>query len=1015
MNDLFRASEVLYWAPTPETRNFGDYISDLFLEKVLVSPRIRASRYRFVGSIIDNDNIERDLQAVEDGGDIAYWGCGARDAIPIREDLRRRCRFHGVRGPLTRELLRLPDDTPLGDPGLLLPLIHSAPPPEARRGGSICAPHIFEPMSDEALLKSTGVDRIVRPEIAPSLAALDQLLDEIIGADFVLAGAMHAAIVAHAYGVPFAFYDGGHLDIPFKWRDFAASIGAPVAFIDNLKDGRAVWADLIEPKAKRLPLSPLLAACPWFVRPSFIARAAAYDAGVEIDARVLAQLEEAGFEAKSYGEAAEESERRREARLQAQFDAQAAREVELETSRRALQEALAQKTEELKQAERACGRWMADADQLAAEALAGGQGRTADLETELAVYKQDLRDLSDELSAFQAEVDQAGALSGDLQTELEIRRQEVRDLTSELRAFDGALSRLDAAAAELEVRRQDAIERGAELRLARAEARSIEAQWDAAERRRAELEASLTRVEADRADLGERLSDAAALNARLEAASAVAAQERRILDEAVSALEARHADLLRRLSDAEARGQDLAETLRAGQARDGEARYDDRVAQAGLARAAWPWTDAFDLALARLHARGRRWRAAERAYGRILARRPPRGAVLAQHGHALKELGELELAATAYARAMRLMGPDADTLGHLAFALRACGRADEADALAEARVYPPDLGGPPRRARRPLGAFSRIIPAVRATKAGVWTVAVERWAAAARAAPEAPDVWVQYGHALKESGEREAALGAYLRALRLDPDRADTHLQIGHALKLLDRWDEAAKAYARAFALAPADGRIRVELEALGRSRAERLELVLAAGQRPPEAENSLGASIERPLAKLAAKRRDWAGAARLYARLLASAPGDWKSWVQLGHALKEQGRLEEAEGAYLAAIARRPTEADPHLQLGHLFRLDGETALALAAYDRAFEREPSSAEAWRELQALREELQPAAPSPVEAAVEAPVEALAEPEAPPPEPAASARVTLAGREARLRRALRAAVAAKEDR
>jgi len=47
--------------------------------------------------------------------------------------------------------------------------------------------------------------------------------------------------VAYAYGVPFAFYRAPKIDIPFKWRDFAASIGFDCAFVDTVADGEAYY------------------------------------------------------------------------------------------------------------------------------------------------------------------------------------------------------------------------------------------------------------------------------------------------------------------------------------------------------------------------------------------------------------------------------------------------------------------------------------------------------------------------------------------------------------------------------------------------------------------------------------------------------------------------------------------------------------------------------------------------------------------------------------------------------
>lgn len=58
-----------------------------------------------------------------------------------------------------------------------------------------------------------------------------------------------------------------------------------------------------------------------------------------------------------------------------------------------------------------------------------------------------------------------------------------------------------------------------------------------------------------------------------------------------------------------------------------------------------------------------------------------------------------------------------------------------------------------------------------------------------------PDVWVQYGHALKETGRLIEAEAAYRSALVLDSSTADTHLQLGHVLKLLGRLSDAREAY----------------------------------------------------------------------------------------------------------------------------------------------------------------------------------------------------------------------------
>lgn len=84
------------------------------------------------------------------------------------------------------------------------------------------------------------------------------------------------------------------------------------------------------------------------------------------------------------------------------------------------------------------------------------------------------------------------------------------------------------------------------------------------------------------------------------------------------------------------------------------------------------------------------------------------------------------------------------------------------------------------------------------------------WAAAARHYRRSLDldpgraaIWVQYGHALKESGRRLEAEAAYRQAVTLAPDDSDAALQLGHILTLLSKPDQALALYERALILMP--------------------------------------------------------------------------------------------------------------------------------------------------------------------------------------------------------------------
>jgi glycosyltransferase involved in cell wall biosynthesis len=154
---------------------------------------------------------------------------------------------------------------------------------------------------------------------------------------------------------------------------------------------------------------------------------------------------------------------------------------------------------------------------------------------------------------------------------------------------------------------------------------------------------------------------------------------------------------------------------------------------------------------------------------------------------------------------------------------RAMSRRDSARAVrsfAEV-VKPPPAGSRPQESREGLsllrGSNSWFISrADRARDSRDWVSAARYYRKALDQKPENPPIWVQYGHALKESGDLEKAENAYRKSLELDADVADTHLQLGHVLKIQGRKIEARAAYLRALALDPALDHASFELRNLG-------------------------------------------------------------------------------------------------------------------------------------------------------------------------------------------------------
>lgn len=105
--------------------------------------------------------------------------------------------------------------------------------------------------------------------------------------------------------------------------------------------------------------------------------------------------------------------------------------------------------------------------------------------------------------------------------------------------------------------------------------------------------------------------------------------------------------------------------------------------------------------------------------------------------------------------------------------------------------------------------------------------------------------------------------------------------------------------------------------------------------------------------ADAARDRRDWPGAAALYAQVVGSRPDDSAIWVQFGHALRESGNHAEAETAYARSLALDGSNPDTLLFYGHALRGQGKRERAVAAYANALRLDPGFAPAAQELIAL--------------------------------------------------------------
>jgi hypothetical protein len=255
--------QLFYWSAHNSRVNFGDYISKYLYDKLIDGNTERDEILLLgVGSILHAPLLTKVLESRPGLLELHVWGSGARTphgpGVPFAES-RIITRIHGVRGRYTARALQCSDELAIGDPAFLLPWLIRASPTKAK-SGAIFVPHISQckySRGSEALLAESHCDRVLEPLIEPTPAALEKFVAELCNASFILTNSLHGAILAQAYGIPYAYgMVGDYLNCPFKWKDHSSTIGADCRFARNLEQARAIYRDnfarAVNPNAARI-------------------------------------------------------------------------------------------------------------------------------------------------------------------------------------------------------------------------------------------------------------------------------------------------------------------------------------------------------------------------------------------------------------------------------------------------------------------------------------------------------------------------------------------------------------------------------------------------------------------------------------------------------------------------------------------------------------------------------------------------------------------------------------------
>lgn len=194
--------------------NFGDMLNGWLWPDLLPGVFDDDPDVRFIGigTILDRHLPAAPLNVV--------FGSGTGYAPPPVSVRGPGWRIYGVRGPLTARVLGLGPEAVLTDPAILLARHPAFAQPEPT-GGVLFVPH-WKSVRYGQWREACALAGI---EFVDPCADAHTVVRRIAGARMVIAESMHAAIVADAFRVPWVPVVLSRELAPFKWSDWAASIG----------------------------------------------------------------------------------------------------------------------------------------------------------------------------------------------------------------------------------------------------------------------------------------------------------------------------------------------------------------------------------------------------------------------------------------------------------------------------------------------------------------------------------------------------------------------------------------------------------------------------------------------------------------------------------------------------------------------------------------------------------------------------------------------------------------------
>ncbi len=199
--------------------NFGDDLNGWLWPKLLPGIFDEDGRVLFIGigTILDDRLPEEPVKIIFGSG------VGYPNRLPDRNE---RLRIRALRGPFSARALGVSPDLAITDPAILARLLFKVPSAKTHRFSYM--PHFKSANVEKwrTVCEGAGLHYI------DSRADVETCLREIARSEILISEAMHGAIVADAFRVPWMvvrannYFNEGEM-YTFKWDDWCASLGLP--------------------------------------------------------------------------------------------------------------------------------------------------------------------------------------------------------------------------------------------------------------------------------------------------------------------------------------------------------------------------------------------------------------------------------------------------------------------------------------------------------------------------------------------------------------------------------------------------------------------------------------------------------------------------------------------------------------------------------------------------------------------------------------------------------------------